>query len=94
MMQYGRELKWLRHFNATGIERYGKKGNPGQQKSGIRYRNMIATVFAKDTEFNGDLAFSKSLQINGRFDGENHQRGLSGSGGRSRGKGQYQGKKP
>jgi cytoskeletal protein CcmA (bactofilin family) len=31
---------------------------------------MIATVFAKDTEFNGDLAFSKSLQINGRFDGE------------------------
>jgi len=28
---------------------------------------MIATVFGKDTEFNGDLAFDKSLQINGKF---------------------------
>ncbi|MFW5770407.1 MAG: bactofilin family protein [Spirochaetota bacterium] len=31
---------------------------------------MIATVFGKDTEFNGDLSFDKSLQINGRFEGE------------------------
>ncbi|HMB20551.1 MAG TPA: polymer-forming cytoskeletal protein [Spirochaetota bacterium] len=31
---------------------------------------MIATVFGKDTEFNGDLAFDKSLQINGKFEGE------------------------
>jgi len=31
---------------------------------------MIATVFGKDTEFSGDLSFSKSLQINGKFDGE------------------------
>jgi cytoskeletal protein CcmA (bactofilin family) len=31
---------------------------------------MINTVFAKDTEFYGDLNFSKSLQINGYFEGE------------------------
>ena len=31
---------------------------------------MIATVFAKDTELSGDLSFKKSLQINGKFDGE------------------------
>ncbi len=31
---------------------------------------MIATVFGKDTEFNGDLTFKKSLQINGTFEGE------------------------
>ncbi|MCP4138340.1 MAG: polymer-forming cytoskeletal protein [bacterium] len=31
---------------------------------------MIATVFEKDTDFHGDLSFSKSLQINGRFEGE------------------------
>ena len=31
---------------------------------------MIATVFSKDTEFSGDLSFKKSLQINGKFDGE------------------------
>ncbi|MDR3237268.1 MAG: polymer-forming cytoskeletal protein [Spirochaetia bacterium] len=31
---------------------------------------MITTLFAKDTEFSGDLSFSKSLQINGKFDGE------------------------
>jgi len=31
---------------------------------------MIATVFGKDTEFNGDLTFDKSLQINGKFEGE------------------------
>jgi len=31
---------------------------------------MIATVFNKNTEFTGDLSFKKSLQINGKFDGE------------------------
>ena len=31
---------------------------------------MVATVFEKDTEFNGELSFSKSLQINGYFEGE------------------------
>jgi len=31
---------------------------------------MISTLFAKDTEFNGDLSFTKSLQINGKFEGE------------------------
>lgn len=31
---------------------------------------MIATVFNKNTEFYGDLSFKKSLQINGRFEGE------------------------
>jgi len=31
---------------------------------------MITTVFNKNTEFYGDLAFKKSLQINGRFEGE------------------------
>ncbi len=31
---------------------------------------MVATVFGSDTEFSGDLSFSKSLQINGRFEGE------------------------
>ncbi len=31
---------------------------------------MISTVFGKETEFYGDLAFNKSLQINGRFEGE------------------------
>ncbi len=31
---------------------------------------MIATVFNKNTEFSGDLTFKKSLQINGKFDGE------------------------
>ncbi len=31
---------------------------------------MIATVFSKDTELSGDLSFKKSLQINGKFDGE------------------------
>lgn len=31
---------------------------------------MIVTLFAKDTEFNGDLSFTKSLQINGKFSGE------------------------
>ncbi|HPI14162.1 MAG TPA: polymer-forming cytoskeletal protein [Spirochaetota bacterium] len=35
------------------------------------YENgMIGTVFAKDTEFYGDLSFQKSLQINGYFEGE------------------------
>jgi cytoskeletal protein CcmA (bactofilin family) len=31
---------------------------------------MISTVFNKNTEFTGDLIFKKSLQINGKFDGE------------------------
>ncbi len=31
---------------------------------------MISTVFNKNTEFSGDLTFKKSLQINGKFDGE------------------------
>lgn len=31
---------------------------------------MITTLFSADTEFNGELSFSKSLQINGRFEGE------------------------
>jgi cytoskeletal protein CcmA (bactofilin family) len=31
---------------------------------------MITTLFSKDTEFNGDLTFKKSLQINGYFEGE------------------------
>lgn len=31
---------------------------------------MIATLFDKDTEFYGDLTFSKSVQINGYFEGE------------------------
>ena len=31
---------------------------------------MVNTVFGKDTEFTGDLIFTKSLQINGTFEGE------------------------
>ncbi|HOK02783.1 MAG TPA: polymer-forming cytoskeletal protein [Spirochaetota bacterium] len=31
---------------------------------------MISTVFNKNTEFYGDLSFKKSLQINGKFEGE------------------------
>lgn len=31
---------------------------------------MITTVFNKNTEFYGDLSFKKSLQINGKFEGE------------------------
>lgn len=31
---------------------------------------MISTVFNKNTEFYGDLTFKKSLQINGKFEGE------------------------
>ncbi len=31
---------------------------------------MISTVFNKNTEFSGDLTFKKSLQINGKFEGE------------------------
>ena len=38
--------------------------NPGYENG------MIGTVFAKDTEFYGDLSFKKSLQINGYFEGE------------------------
>lgn len=31
---------------------------------------MIGTVFSSNTEFSGDLTFKKSLQINGKFEGE------------------------
>jgi len=31
---------------------------------------MISTVFSKNTEFSGELSFKKSLQINGKFEGE------------------------
>lgn len=31
---------------------------------------MIATVLSKDTELSGDISFKKSLQINGKFEGE------------------------
>jgi cytoskeletal protein CcmA (bactofilin family) len=31
---------------------------------------MISTVFNKNTEFHGELSFKKSLQINGKFEGE------------------------
>ncbi len=37
---------------------------------------MVATVFGKDTEFNGDLTFKKSLQINGSFNGEINSSGF------------------
>lgn len=39
-------------------------------KNPIYEIGMISTVFAKDTEFYGNLNFSKSLQINGYFEGE------------------------
>ncbi len=39
-------------------------------KNPIYEIGMISTVFGKDTQFNGDLTFKKSLQINGQFDGE------------------------
>lgn len=39
-------------------------------KNPVYETGMIATVFSKDTEFYGDLSFKKSLQINGRFEGE------------------------
>jgi cytoskeletal protein CcmA (bactofilin family) len=31
---------------------------------------MVTTVFSKDTDFNGEISFKKSLQINGNFEGE------------------------
>ena len=31
---------------------------------------MVATVLGKDTDLNGELSFKKSLQINGKFEGE------------------------
>ncbi len=37
---------------------------------------MINTVFSKDTEFYGDLKFSKSLQIDGFFEGEITSKGF------------------
>ena len=37
---------------------------------------MISTVFGKDTEFYGDLTFSKSLQINGSFEGDINSTGF------------------
>lgn len=39
-------------------------------KNPVYETGMIATVFGKDTEFEGDLTFKKSLQINGSFQGE------------------------
>ncbi|MFC1669021.1 polymer-forming cytoskeletal protein [Spirochaetota bacterium] len=39
-------------------------------KNPVYDNGMVSTVFAKDTEFVGDLSFKKSLQINGRFEGE------------------------
>ena len=39
-------------------------------KNPVYETGMITTVFGKDTEFYGDLNFSKSLQINGYFEGE------------------------
>lgn len=37
---------------------------------------MVATVFGKDTELFGDLVFSKSLQINGYFEGDINSSGF------------------
>ncbi|HOF32560.1 MAG TPA: polymer-forming cytoskeletal protein [Spirochaetota bacterium] len=39
-------------------------------KNPVYENGMVSTVFGKDTEFYGDLSFSKSLQINGFFEGE------------------------
>jgi cytoskeletal protein CcmA (bactofilin family) len=39
-------------------------------KNPVYENGMITTVFGKDTEFYGDLNFSKSLQINGYFEGD------------------------
>ncbi|MBP7901471.1 MAG: polymer-forming cytoskeletal protein [Spirochaetes bacterium] len=39
-------------------------------KNPVYENGMVTTVFGKDTEFYGDLSFSKSLQINGFFEGE------------------------
>ncbi len=39
-------------------------------KNPIYEIGMVSTVFGKDTQFNGDLTFKKSLQINGKFEGE------------------------
>ena len=39
-------------------------------KNPIYNIGMIATVFAADTEFCGDLKFKKSLQIDGKFEGD------------------------
>lgn len=39
-------------------------------KNPVYENGMVSTVFGKDTEFYGDLTFSRSLQINGFFEGE------------------------
>ena len=39
-------------------------------KNPIYHIGMISTVFAADTHFCGDLKFKKSLQINGKFEGD------------------------
>jgi len=39
-------------------------------KNPVYHTGMIATVFAADTHFCGDLKFKKSLQINGKFEGD------------------------
>lgn len=45
-------------------------------KNPVYETGMITTVFGKDTEFYGDLTFSKSLQINGFFEGEISAKGF------------------
>lgn len=45
-------------------------------KNPVYENGMVATVFGKDTEFYGDLSFSKSLQINGFFEGEISAKGF------------------
>ena len=45
-------------------------------KNPVYETGMIATVFGKDTEFYGDLTFSKSLQINGYFEGDINSNGF------------------
>jgi cytoskeletal protein CcmA (bactofilin family) len=45
-------------------------------KNPVYESGMVATVFGKDTEFYGDLTFSKSLQINGSFEGDINSTGF------------------
>lgn len=45
-------------------------------KNPVYETGMITTVFGKDTHFNGDLKFKKSLQINGTFEGEINSNGF------------------
>lgn len=45
-------------------KRKSNKGNP------VFEGGTISTVFGQETDFNGILNFKKSLQINGKFEGE------------------------